>query len=77
MPAPNGQSPMHRQVHDGYLACAEHVRQQQDGDERDHHEIEIAQAAPAERFGLDLYRLLFDVPHGADVERVDGRSGKT
>ena len=31
----------------------------------DHHEVEIAQAPFAQRFGLDLYRLMFDVPHDA------------
>ena len=67
MPAPNGQSPITGRFDDRDLACAEHVRQQQDGDEGRHHEIEIAQAPVSQRFRLDLYRLLFDVPHGAQV----------
>ena len=78
MPAPNGQSPMPGQVDDGDLACAEHVREQEDGDERDHHEVEGAEAAAAERFGLDPYRLVFMIArHARAVERVDAHGGKT
>ncbi len=56
MPAPNGHSPTRRQIDHRHLAGAQHVGQQQDGDEGRHHEIEIAQGPPAERPRLDGYR---------------------
>jgi hypothetical protein len=58
MPAPNGQAPIQGRSITGPLARADHVGEQEDGDERRHHIVEMAQRPPRQRRRVDRLDLV-------------------
>ena len=57
MPAPNGHGSMPGSWMLAILPAPMHVGQQQDGDERRHHEVEIAEAAVRDLVRFDVLEL--------------------